>query len=161
MSSFRLDGRTALVTGASRGIGRGIALALAEAGATVICAARDQGKLDDVVTEIAAEEGWSVNLAKTRVLRKSMRQQLAGVVVNQHPNAPRAEVDRLKAILTNCIRHGPASQNRDGHADFRAHLQGRVAWVGQRNPARGERLRALFDAIPWQPTQPSPPTPQG
>ena len=37
---FSLEGRTAFVTGASRGIGRAIALALAGAGAAVACAAR-------------------------------------------------------------------------------------------------------------------------
>lgn len=45
MSSFRLDGRTALVTGASRGIGRAIATAYAEAGADVALVARDREKL--------------------------------------------------------------------------------------------------------------------
>jgi hypothetical protein len=32
-------------------------------------------------------------------------------------------------VLTNCERHGAGDPNRDGHRDFRAHVQGRVAWV--------------------------------
>lgn len=44
--SFRLDGRRALVAGASRGIGLGSAVALAEAGAHVICAARGREELE-------------------------------------------------------------------------------------------------------------------
>ena len=50
--SFRLDGRIALVAGASSGIGLGCATALAEAGALVICAARGQEKLNQVVAAI-------------------------------------------------------------------------------------------------------------
>lgn len=45
---FRLDGRTALVIGASRGIGRQAALTLAEAGASVVLAARSADDLDKV-----------------------------------------------------------------------------------------------------------------
>ncbi len=52
--SFSLEGRRALVTGASRGIGRGIALAFAEAGADVAISARDEKKLNDVAQEISA-----------------------------------------------------------------------------------------------------------
>jgi 2-deoxy-D-gluconate 3-dehydrogenase len=47
-----LDGRVAVVTGASRGIGRSIALALAEAGADVALAGRDVARLDAVAGEI-------------------------------------------------------------------------------------------------------------
>jgi NAD(P)-dependent dehydrogenase (short-subunit alcohol dehydrogenase family) len=52
--SFRLDGRSALVTGASRGIGLGLAVALAEAGAHVICAARGREALDALVAALRA-----------------------------------------------------------------------------------------------------------
>ena len=45
---FRLDGKTALVTGASQGIGETIARHLAERGAQVILAARSTGKLERV-----------------------------------------------------------------------------------------------------------------
>ena len=52
--SFRLDGRAALVTGASRGIGLGCAVALAEAGAHVVCAARGREALDGLVADLKA-----------------------------------------------------------------------------------------------------------
>jgi NAD(P)-dependent dehydrogenase (short-subunit alcohol dehydrogenase family) len=52
--SFRLDGRRALVTGASRGIGLGCAVALAEAGAHVVLAARSPDDLADAVGAITA-----------------------------------------------------------------------------------------------------------
>lgn len=49
---FSLAGRTAMVTGASRGLGRAIALGLAEAGADLIIAARDEAKLEDTAEAI-------------------------------------------------------------------------------------------------------------
>ena len=52
-----LQGRIALVTGASQGIGRACALELAKAGATVALAARNEAKLADVAAEIAAAGG--------------------------------------------------------------------------------------------------------
>lgn len=54
---FRLDGKTAVVTGAGRGIGRACALALALAGAQVILVGRNSSHLDEVVREIRAAGG--------------------------------------------------------------------------------------------------------
>jgi RNA-directed DNA polymerase len=76
-----------------------------------------------------------------------------GVVVNSHPNLRRADFDQLKAILHNCIRHAPASQNRAGHADFRAHLLGRLGHLTLLNASRARRLQRLFDQISWDPEE--------
>ena len=55
---FSLKNRIALVTGASRGLGRDMALCLAEAGATVLCAGRAAKDLDATVKAIKRKKVW-------------------------------------------------------------------------------------------------------
>jgi RNA-directed DNA polymerase len=98
---------------------------------------------------IAHEEGWRVQHRKTRIMRRSVQQRLTGLVVNTRVNCPRRDVDTLRAILTNCVRHGPATQNRDGRPDFKAHLRGRIGWVRSVNAGKGTRLQEIFDRIVW------------
>ena len=95
------------------------------------------------------EEGFDVRWRKVRVMRPGVAQRAAGLVLNVRPNVPRCEYDQLKAILTNCIRHGPADQNRAGVPDFPAHLAGRVAHVARIHPDRGARLQQLLDRVCW------------
>ncbi|HEX6494317.1 MAG TPA: reverse transcriptase family protein [Acidobacteriaceae bacterium] len=101
------------------------------------------------VAAISMEEGFPVHHRKTRLMRPGVRQHLAGIVINQRSNIPRPDFDQLKAILTNCIRTGPDAQNPASHPNFRAHLSGRIAFVESIHPARGLRLRALFQRIEW------------
>ena len=60
--NFRLDGQTALVTGAASGIGRRIALGLAEVGADVACLDRPGPGLDEVVREVEQQHRRAVAL---------------------------------------------------------------------------------------------------
>jgi hypothetical protein len=106
-------------------------------------------RLAATAAEIAHEEGFRLNHAKTRAMGRCGRQQVCGIVVNEHTNAPRREYDELKAILHNAARRGPEGENRAGHPDFRAHLLGRIAWVEQLNPGRGRKLRERFARIDW------------
>lgn len=101
------------------------------------------------VSGIIAEEGFALNSRKTRLMRPSVRQHLAGLTINTHLNLARRDLDLLEAILTNCLRLGPTTQNRDQHPDFKRHLQGRVAFVSMVNSARAAHLRTLLTQIAW------------
>ncbi|WNV77127.1 reverse transcriptase family protein [Geodermatophilus sp. DSM 44513] len=102
------------------------------------------------VAAIAAEEGFRVNPAKTRVAGAASRQRVLGTVVNARPTLPRPERDALRALLHNCARHGWAGQTR-GHdpATFRDHVLGRVAWAASLDPVLGARLQGLAARIDW------------
>jgi RNA-directed DNA polymerase len=100
------------------------------------------------VGRLVEAEGHVVNGRKTRVRGAAVRQSVTGVVVNTHTNTPRPEYDALKAVLHNCVLHGPESQRR-GQADFRAHLAGRIAWVSSLNASRGQKLQDAFERIRW------------
>lgn len=102
-----------------------------------------------LVTKAIHSERLRVNKRKRKIVRSNQRQTVTGVVVNSHCNIARPEFDRLKAILTNCARHGPRSQNRENLPDFQAHVRGRIAHVMQVSPRRGAKLLRLYQSIDW------------
>lgn len=94
--TFRLDGKRALVTGASSGIGQACAVALAEAGAHVTCVARGMDRLDETVTQMRAH-GWS---AEALALDVGDLDAMAEVLAGQ----------KLDVVVNSAglARHGPA-----------------------------------------------------
>jgi 3-oxoacyl-[acyl-carrier protein] reductase len=76
----QLEGKVSLVTGASRGIGRAIAKALAAEGAHVVLAARHAAKLAEAVAEIAAAGGRAEALALDVADRASVEAAVAHVL---------------------------------------------------------------------------------
>ena len=78
--SFRLDNYKTLVTGASRGIGRAIAIAYAEAGADVALLARDEANLQEVAGEIEALGRRALVLPADVLDGDALRAQVAAAV---------------------------------------------------------------------------------
>ncbi|MGI2261251.1 SDR family NAD(P)-dependent oxidoreductase [Shewanella sp. GXUN23E] len=95
---YSLTGKTALVTGASKGIGRGIAMALARAGAQVIVSARDHSALVQLVGEIETLGGQAMALA-CDVTCDDARQRLLSAVV--------AHTEQLDILVNNVGGGGP------------------------------------------------------
>lgn len=102
-----------------------------------------------LVRTIIGQERFSINWRKRRIARRGAQQRVTGLVVNDELNVPRADFDRLKAILHNCLKQGPASQNRANHPNFAAHLQGRIAFIASVNPTKAARLQQMFQRIRW------------
>jgi NAD(P)-dependent dehydrogenase (short-subunit alcohol dehydrogenase family) len=100
MTDTPLSGRIALVTGASRGIGRAVALGLARAGAHVIIAARSVGALESLDDEIQAIGGASTLLQLD--LKKGERVDQVGPTIFQR-------WQRLDILVANAGILGPLS----------------------------------------------------
>jgi NAD(P)-dependent dehydrogenase (short-subunit alcohol dehydrogenase family) len=98
-SRFRLDGRTALVSGAGRGIGRACALALAEAGAEVLLLSRTPKEIDGVASEIISKGGKATAIACDVTDSQAVKKVFAGLasldvlVNNAGSNLPEAFVE--------------------------------------------------------------------
>ncbi len=102
-----------------------------------------------LVNQVIHAERFVVHENKRKVQRENGRQIVTGVVVNVRPNVPREDYDWLKAVLFNCVRSGPQSQNWEQADDFAAVLRGRIEFVRQLNPQRGEKLLSLYRRIRW------------
>jgi len=100
MPSMRIDGKRALVTGASSGIGQACAVALAGAGAHVVCAARGADRLQATVQALKAQGGSAEVLVLDQgdlgALEPVMQGQAFDVVVNSAGTAhPVAAIDTM------------------------------------------------------------------
>jgi RNA-directed DNA polymerase len=148
LCAFRLDSRLAGLARSAGAAYTRYADDLTFSGGPVF--ARQARRFEITAAAIALEEGFSINHRKTRIMSQALSQRTAGLVVNERVAIPRKTFETLKAILHNCAKHGPASQNREGCADFRAHLAGRLAQIKATDPHRAARLSPLWHKIQWE-----------
>src|SRR3954451_5616448 len=106
---FRLDGKLALVTGAGRGIGRAVALALADAGAELLLNSRTRSELEQVASEIAGSGGRARPLPFDMTNSAAARDAIAALprldilVNNAGINRPQAFLDVDEATLDHLV----------------------------------------------------------
>ncbi|MEI5675927.1 MULTISPECIES: glucose 1-dehydrogenase [unclassified Nocardioides] len=98
LDQFRLDGKVAVVTGASQGIGRGIAVGLAEAGADVVLASRTLTDLEQVAAEVEAT-GRRAHVVGTDVMETAQLHRLVEQAVTTY--------GRLDVLVNNAGGTGP------------------------------------------------------
>jgi len=89
---FKITDRIAIVTGAGKGIGRGIAIAFAEAGADVVCAARTQADIDAVAEEVR-RRGRRALAIKTDVMQTADLERLVQAALH--------ELGRIDVLVNN------------------------------------------------------------
>lgn len=107
MGLFDLDGKVALITGSSRGIGKAIALRMAEHGASVVVSSRNQDACEKVVGEIAAAGGEAAAIACNINHADQLRRLADGA---------RAEYGRIDILVCNAALNphfGPSQEIPD------------------------------------------------
>ncbi|HWN35242.1 MAG TPA: glucose 1-dehydrogenase [Pseudonocardia sp.] len=133
LDTFRLDGRSALVTGGNRGLGKAFVLALAQAGANVALVARDAERNKAVVAE-AAEAGFEVlaidgDIGTDADIRRAVDESVAGL----------GGLDILVNNAGTCI-HNPSWDVTDDEWDSVFDLNVRALWKCSR--VAGEYMRS-------------------
>jgi retron-type reverse transcriptase len=109
------------------------------------------------IKRILAEEGFTVNEEKLRIMRAGRQQRVTGVVVNSRLNVPRTEHRRLRAILHNIESKGWDLARSQWEAvertplrdelHFQNFLRGKIAFVASLNPEKGSALLDTFERL--------------
>ena len=114
LDRFKLTDRVAIVTGAGKGIGRGIAIAFAEAGAHVVCAARTLADLESTAAEVRARGRRALPVV-CDVTKSDQLERLAAAAL--------AEFARVDLLVNNAGGTGPRPALETSERFFEAALR--------------------------------------
>lgn len=102
-----------------------------------------------LVTQHALAAGYRINKRKLKVQKRHHRQEMLGIVINEHPNINRQTYRRYRAILTNCIRDGfevnALRYGWDPPETFIDHLQGKCSYFNSVNVSKAQQLLTLLN----------------
>lgn len=154
--SFRLDGKRALVTGASSGIGQGAAVAVAEAGAHVVCAARGLDRLEGTVAEMQAAgysaEALQLDVGDVDAVRAALGDQAPfDVLVNaaglaRHSAATETVPGDYDAVMNVNMRGAYFISTEVARAQMAAGIKGSIIHVSSQMGHVGGIDRAVYAA---------------
>jgi len=154
--SFRLDGRRALVTGASSGIGQGAAVALAAAGAHVVCAARGMDRLSASVSEMQAEgfsaEAMHLDVGDLDAINSKLTEQAPfNIVVNaaglaRHTAALDTMPEDYDAVMDVNLRGAYFLSTEIARAQIGAGIRGSIIHISSQMAHVGGIDRAVYAA---------------
>lgn len=103
----------------------------------------------NLVQKHISAAGFTVNYRKTKVEPRWKRQKVLGIIVNDRPNIPRLEYDRLRCLIHNCMVHGFESQYKKAGQNsaeaLKVHIQGKLSFLKQINTKKAARLQEEFD----------------
>ena len=158
LDRFRLDGRTAIVTGASRGIGASIAMALAEAGASVVVSSRKKDAIEETAHRITAAGGQAhavvahagIDADQERLVAEAV-DVFGGidiVIANAATNpvfGPVLDVDSgvFDKIMQVNVR-GPLMLAKAAHPHLSAHGRGSLVFISSVGGISPETLLGLY-----------------
>lgn len=131
LSRFRLDGRVAIVTGTSSGLGVTFAGALAEAGATVVLAARRLDRVEELAASMSAA-GHTVLAVRADIAEERDCARLVGAAVERF--------GRLDVLVNNAGVGAIVPAHRQSAADFRQILDVNVAGTHWMSLAAGAAM---------------------
>ena len=131
LDKFRLDGKKALVTGASSGLGQAIAIALAEAGADVACHARSEGKANDTRQSISKLGRQSVEVVGDLADKQTPQQIVSSTIKH---------FGRIDILVNNAgmIRRSPATDYSAD--DWESVIEVNLSSIFRLSQAAGRRM---------------------
>jgi retron-type reverse transcriptase len=103
-----------------------------------------------VLKRIIMEEGFRVNEAKTKIMRKGRRQWVTGLVANEHPNILKTKFKTVRAAVHNAKMRGVLQASKEqgrSKIEFEQWVSGNIAFFHMVNPEKTAPMKAQWEEV--------------